>query len=69
MVDARTDRSLQAELEEAYALLDVIFARAPVGLALFDATCEGSAARNGFYGDGIIDALNAVSPGGKPHKK
>ena len=37
MVDARTDRSLQAELEEAYALLDVIFARAPVGLALFDA--------------------------------
>ena len=36
-MDARTDRSLQAELEEAYALLDVIFARAPVGLALFDA--------------------------------
>jgi PAS domain S-box-containing protein len=29
-------RSLQAELADAYALLDVIFAHAPVGLALFD---------------------------------
>ncbi len=35
----------------------------------FDATCEGSADRNGFYGEGIINASNAVSPGGKTHKK
>jgi PAS domain S-box-containing protein len=54
VVDARTDRSLQAELEEAYALLDVIFARAPVGLALFDADLryvrvnERMAAMNGM---------------------
>jgi subtilisin family serine protease len=37
--------------------------------AVFDATCEGSADRNGFYGEGIINAANAVSPGGKAHKK
>ena len=37
--------------------------------AVFDATCEGSAARNGFYGEGIIDALAAVSPGGKVHRR
>jgi PAS domain S-box-containing protein len=54
VVDAQTDRSLQAELEEAYALLDVIFARAPVGLALFDADLhyarvnERMAAMNGM---------------------
>jgi subtilisin family serine protease len=35
----------------------------------YDATCEGSADRNGFYGEGIVNALNAVSPGGKAHKK
>jgi lantibiotic leader peptide-processing serine protease len=37
--------------------------------AVYDATCEGSADRNGFYGEGIVNALNAVSPGGKAHKK
>src|SRR5919199_6045755 len=37
MVDLRPDTAVVAELAEAYALLDVIFARAPVGLALFDA--------------------------------
>jgi len=36
-VNARPDSSLQARLAEAYALLDVLFARAPVGLAFFDA--------------------------------
>jgi subtilisin family serine protease len=35
----------------------------------YDATCEGSADRNGFYGEGIINASDAVSPGGKPHRK
>jgi len=29
----------------------------------YDATCAGSADRNGFYGDGIVNALAAVSQG------
>jgi subtilisin family serine protease len=29
--------------------------------AEFNALCEGDAARNGFYGDGIVNALDAVS--------
>jgi hypothetical protein len=28
----------------------------------FTATCEGTAEFNGFYGHGIVDALNAVTP-------
>jgi len=28
----------------------------------FDVICEGDANRNGFYGDGVIDALDAVTP-------
>jgi hypothetical protein len=27
------------------------------------ATCEGGPARNGFYGDGIVNALDAVRTG------
>ena len=27
----------------------------------YTATCEGTPQRNGFYGDGIVDALGAVS--------
>jgi hypothetical protein len=27
----------------------------------YDATCEGNPQKNGFYGDGIVDALRAVS--------
>jgi hypothetical protein len=27
----------------------------------YTATCEGNAAVNGFYGDGIVDALAAVT--------
>jgi hypothetical protein len=27
----------------------------------YTARCEGSPQRNGFYGDGIVDALGAVS--------
>jgi subtilisin family serine protease len=30
----------------------------------YTATCEGTPRFNGFYGDGIVDALAAVSPGG-----
>jgi subtilisin family serine protease len=38
------------------------------GDASYDATCEGSRDRNGFYGDGIVNALAAVSHGhGKGH--
>jgi hypothetical protein len=29
----------------------------------YTATCEGSADLNGFYGDGIVDALAAVTRG------
>ena len=28
----------------------------------FEALCEGDADFNGFYGDGIVDALDAVTP-------
>ena len=28
--------------------------------ASYDATCEGTATRNGFYGDGIVNAARAV---------
>jgi PAS domain S-box-containing protein len=70
VVDARTDRSLQAELEEAYALLDVIFARAPVGLALFDAELryarvnERMAAMNGMPASAHVGRpLREVLPG------
>jgi hypothetical protein len=27
-----------------------------------DAYCEGGAKRNGFFGDGVVDALTAVQP-------
>ena len=27
----------------------------------YTATCEGNAAFNGFYGDGIVNAFNAVT--------
>jgi PAS domain S-box-containing protein len=68
VVDSRTDRSLRAELEEAYGLLDVIFARAPIGLALFDADLhyvrvnERMAAMNGLtapahLGRGVREVL------------
>ena len=30
--------------------------------ASFDATCEGDAARNGFFGDGIVNALGVLRP-------
>ena len=30
----------------------------------FDATCEGTPAFNGFYGDGIVNALAASKSGG-----
>ena len=30
----------------------------------YTATCEGTPAFNGFYGDGIVDALAVVSRGG-----
>ena len=29
--------------------------------ASFTATCEGTTARNGFYGEGIVDAYRAVT--------
>ena len=31
----------------------------------FTATCEGPPQRNGFYGDGIVNALAAVQGGGR----
>jgi hypothetical protein len=31
----------------------------------FDATCEGDAKFNGFYGHGIVDAYGAVTRGGQ----
>ena len=31
----------------------------------FDATCVGTAQRNGFYGDGIVSAANVASDGGE----
>lgn len=34
----------------------------------YNAVCEGSADRNGFYGDGIVDALAAVTSPGKSGK-
>ena len=30
----------------------------------YNATCEGTARFNGFYGNGIVDALRAVEPKG-----
>ena len=36
----------------------VVYARRP---ADYTATCKGAAARNSFYGDGVVDALRAVS--------
>jgi lantibiotic leader peptide-processing serine protease len=36
--------------------------------APFDATCEGTPAFNGFYGDGIINALAASKSGGGGHR-
>jgi subtilisin family serine protease len=35
----------------------------PANRQVPDAYCEGSAKRNGFYGDGVVDALAAVSRG------
>ncbi len=32
----------------------------------FTATCAGTMMRNGFYGDGIVDAARAVSSQGRP---
>jgi hypothetical protein len=31
----------------------------------YDAYCEGSPRRNGFYGDGVVDALSAIHAGGR----
>ena len=30
----------------------------------FDATCEGKPRKNGFYGRGMVNALNAVTAAG-----
>jgi lantibiotic leader peptide-processing serine protease len=35
---------------------------------VFDATCEGTPAFNGFYGDGIVNALAASTSGGSGHR-
>jgi hypothetical protein len=37
----------------------------PAGPDDFDALCEGPKSDNGFYGDGIVNALDAVSNGGR----
>ncbi|MCW2990551.1 MAG: peptidase in kexin sedolisin, partial [Solirubrobacterales bacterium] len=31
----------------------------------YDAYCAGSPRRNGFYGDGVVDALSAIHAGGR----
>src|SRR4030095_10780350 len=36
--------------------------------APFDAVCEGTPAFNGFYGDGIVNALAASKSGGGGHR-
>ena len=36
----------------------------PSNPGVFDATCVGTPAFNGFYGDGIVNALAASKSGG-----
>src|SRR4029453_19069040 len=58
----KVDRILTRTAAEHACPSPPLFSYADVGRpAEFDALCEGTTAFNGFYGNGIVDALAAVT--------